>query len=130
MLGLLRKPPPISPMLEALEDRFCPAVGGTPGITLAIAYSMGQQVTLSGTVTDNVSVANLPVQITGAATGSTTTNASGQFNVQLTATALGNVTATVTDSTNATANAVALVQDSPPVITEFDVANLNFRRFS
>jgi hypothetical protein len=82
--------------LEALEGRHCPS---TIILTmdLSVAYHANRSVTFSGQVTDTPSPGGLTVQISGAATGTTTTDASGNYSVTLTATSLGVVQARTGD---------------------------------
>lgn len=62
-----------------------------------VSYGAGRQVTITGSVSDS-NVQGRAVVFTGAATGSTTCNANGEFSATLTASTLGTVTATVYDS--------------------------------
>jgi hypothetical protein len=68
----------------------------TPSLTLTVTYGAQRTVTLSGRVTDE-SPGGLTVNFTGAAAGSTVTNADGTFSLTLQASCLGPVTATTAD---------------------------------
>src|SRR4051794_36968142 len=77
------------PRLESLEGRLVPAT-----VTLnPITYGTGRQVTLSGTLSNTGNVAWQMIALGGQVSGTTMTNAQGQFSATLTASALGNVTA-------------------------------------
>jgi hypothetical protein len=107
MFSLLRRPSrtkaPSAPrparlFLEALEDRNSPST-----ITLNVAYAANRQVTYSGHVTGGTP--GQSVQISGAVSGSTTTNGNGDYSVTLTTDNLGQVSAQTTDGQSNTATA-------------------------
>ena len=127
MIGLRRRPSlqpnpaprrPVRPSLEALESRCSPST-----ITLNVAYVANQQVTLSGMVVLGVAdmrsgpVGGLTVQISGAATGTATTDPVGNYSVTLTASRLGQVQAKTSDGQSNTATATLTA--STPVILNF-----------
>lgn len=113
MFRLLRRPsrrpspPPRRPVrlsLEALEGRHSPSTI-TLNMDLSVAYHANRSVTFSGQVTNTSSPGGLTVQISGAASGTTTTDAGGNYSVTLTATSLGAVQAKTTDGTSNVATA-------------------------
>jgi hypothetical protein len=120
------KPSSFRPALERLEDRDCPST-----ITLSVAgYAANKQVTLTGDVSGPGSMNNLmggtgpawspaglTVQLSGAASGSATTDANGHFSVTLTATALDSVFASTTDNLSNTAS--VMLMDVAPQISNF-----------
>jgi hypothetical protein len=96
--------------VQQLETRDCPSAPIAPGASNAeghhqppsvTSFSVAQaghhDVRLTGSVSDDGGVSGLTVNFTGVVTGSTTTDADGDFFVVLTASALGTITATVTD---------------------------------
>jgi hypothetical protein len=141
MLSLLRRPSrkqapssprPVRLFLEALEGRDCPST-----ITLNVTYAANRQVILSGQVAASGSGARagsdtsgVTVQISGAASGTTTTNSGGSYSVTLTANSLGQVQAKTTDGLSNTATAILTV--GTPVIQNFGATKglLNYYTFS
>jgi hypothetical protein len=84
------------PRLEVLEGREVPAA-----LTLSVAYGMGRQITLSGTLSDHPNPSLQTITICGRANALAMTNMQGQFSVTVEANGLGTVSATAADhSTN------------------------------
>ncbi len=115
-----RKAPPVKqnlfrPMLEQLEDRYCPS---TISLNIMEISSSTKMVGLMGQVTNTPSPGGLTVQLGGEVNGTTTTNSSGYFTVGLQAAGLGTVTAQTTDGQSNVAQ-VTLTDPSPPQITQF-----------
>jgi hypothetical protein len=132
MLRLFRRPSrtkapssprPVRLLLEALEDRYCPS-----NITLNVSYAANRHVIFSGQVTPGS--AGLTVQISGAASGSTTTDANGNYSVNLTPTSLGQVMAKTSDGQSNTAGAA--LSASTPTIQNFGYTKgfLNYYTFA
>lgn len=147
MLGLFsrRRPsvsPPsrrIRPVLERLEVRDCPSTTSSdtlwyilntqpaatsstavaPTITLSVTYNQKRSVTLTGQVTD-AQPGGLRVTFSGQMTGTTVTDANGNYSYTADAAGLGTVSAQVTDAAGLTSNIaqVSLTSNSP-VITNF-----------
>jgi hypothetical protein len=135
MLGFLtgRAPKPKAPVrrpvrleIERLEARDMPSGGlpvidsggsaAPPALTLAVSYNTGKSITLSGQLTNVATVANQEIDITGVATGSTTTDTAGDYTITLTASGLGNVMATEPVSG---ATAAATLVDAMPMLMSF-----------
>jgi hypothetical protein len=90
-----------------------------PFITLSVTYGTQRSITLTGRVIDTAP-SGLTVWIGGAATGSTITDANGNFSVTLTAASLGTVTATTVNSWGMFSNTASVVlTDTQPVIQNF-----------
>jgi hypothetical protein len=90
-----------------------------PTLTLAVAYGAQRTITLSGQVTDAQAGA-CTVQFTGAATGSTTTNADGTYSLTVSASQLGTVQAVAQDPwAQSSAAAQVSVTSAAPSITNF-----------
>src|SRR5262245_46005439 len=89
-----------------------------PYITITgISYGHERSINISGEVIA-LNPAGLPVQISGAASGTTTTDANGNFNITLTASGLGTVSAQ-TVANGLTSNVVTeAFSASPPVIDQ------------
>jgi hypothetical protein len=104
--------PTFRPMLENLEERNCPT---TINVT-AMVVSTSKTVTFHGSVGDTQMPGGMIVQLSGVATGSTTTDANGNFSVQLTATALGTETAATTGASAST----TLTDPGAPLISLYD----------
>jgi hypothetical protein len=105
-----RSPRPVRLGLERLETRDCPST-----LTAQVTYGAGRSITIAGHLSDTSTPANQTVTITGKATGTITTNASGDYSKTLTATGLGDVYAKTSDS-----NVVDIVlTDTAPRITQF-----------
>ncbi len=86
-------PPRARPGVEALEPRYCPAA---PTLTLQVQELAGNQVRVSGQVTDEAP-ATVTVTFGGQVSGSTTPSASGSYSFTTTATGLGGVWAYAQD---------------------------------
>jgi hypothetical protein len=99
-------------VLEALEGRDCPST-----ISLSVAYGTQRNITLSGQVTNAAHPAGLTVQIAGVASGTTVTDANGNYSITLPAVQLGTVTAATTDGQSNTAQ--AMLAGAPPQIVNF-----------
>jgi len=119
MLGLLsrarRKSPParplrFRPMLEALEDRYCPST-----ITLTETVGNNSMVTFTGQVTNTPSPGGLTVQLSGIANGGAVTDANGNFSDTLQGTGPGQESAKTTDGLSN----VATVMVQMEAITDF-----------
>lgn len=124
MIGLFsrprRKAPPVKqssfrPMLEQLEDRYCPS---TISLGVMEMSNSSRMVELGGQVTNTPSPGGLTVQLSGEVTGTTTTNSGGYFFVTLQAAGLGTVYAATTDGQSNVAQ-VTLTDPSPPQINDF-----------
>lgn len=105
--------------LEQLEDRLSPATVGTTtpteSLTLNATYQQNKQVTLSGQLTGSTgAIANETIYLTGATTGSATTNSQGNYSVTLTASSLGSVYAASADGNSNTAQ-YTLVGGNPTI---------------
>jgi hypothetical protein len=111
------KPSSFRPMLERLEDRDCPS---TINVFIA-SYAANKQVTVRGFVNNTPSPGGLTVQLSGAVSGSTTTNDSGQFSATLTATALDKIFAATADGLSNTAQ--VMLWDPTPQISNFTVTS-------
>jgi hypothetical protein len=128
----LFSPRPVRLLLEPLEDRNSPST-----ITLNVAYAANHHVILSGQVTaggwgahTDGEWSGVTVQISGAASGSTKTDANGNYSVDLTASSLGQVQAKTADILSNTATAT--LTSNTPTIELFGVVAgpLNFYTFS
>jgi hypothetical protein len=104
--------PSFRPTLETLEERNCPT---TINVTAAVIPT-SKSVTFHGGVGGVQMPGGMIVQLTGVATGSTTTDANGNFSVQLTATGLGTETVSTTGATSQT----TLTDPGAPLISLFD----------
>jgi hypothetical protein len=111
LFGLLsrkhRRPRPVNlwrtqVQVERLETRDCPAA---PVITAfsAVPLNVGNQVDLSGSVTD-ANPASVALDFSGVTSGTTTANANGHFDFVAKARALGTVSAVAQDGQNLTSN--------------------------
>lgn len=134
MLGLYSSPRPASLTarshrlarigLEHLEDRTTPST-----LSLFVEYECNKTISLYGDLTDTSNPANRTITISGKASGSTTTDANGHFQITLNATELGQVTATADDG----ASASVTLEDAMIVIEDFvaieDMGFWNFRGY-
>src|SRR5262245_7139178 len=119
------RPPMARPRLEPLADRWIPAsmefttgpFAAPPALLLHARYGMGRTVTLSGDLVGVDDVSDITINISGKATGSTTTDVHGHYTITLQATALGIVTATTGDEQ---LSAQVTLTDEAPVITAFE----------
>jgi hypothetical protein len=101
-----------------------------PGLSLSLAYLTRNTVELSGTVTAQ-SPAALTVTFAGVVTGTTTTDASGKFNVSLDASGVGQIQATVTDVWGQVSDAASVnVTDTAPVISNFTAVNVGLHQWT
>lgn len=90
-----------------------------PYLTLSVAYGDEKQITLSGKVIDEAP-GGRTVTFNGAATGTTTTDANGNFSITLTATTLGTVGAYTMDPAGHPSNsATVTLTSTAPKITNF-----------
>ena len=115
-----RKAPPVKqssfrPMLEQLEDRYCPS---TISLSVMEISNSNKMVELGGQVTNTPSPSDLTVQLSGEITGTVTTNSSGYFYTVLPAAGLGTVYAATTDGQSNIAQ-VTLTDPMPPQIDQF-----------
>jgi hypothetical protein len=95
-------------------------MGTMPSIqNLSISYGRPGTVTLTGRVVDS-SAGGLNVNFTGAANGSTTTDAQGWFNVTLTQAKPGEIEAKVFNAWGLGATGSVFSANQPPVITALD----------
>ncbi len=101
--------------LESLEARDCPAA---PQImTFNASVLQGHTVLLSGTVMDE-NPSSVSITFSGVASGSTTANAQGQFQLQTTASQLGSVYAQALDNEQLTSTSVQRTLTCPaPTLT-------------
>jgi hypothetical protein len=119
----------VRPVLEWLEDRYCPTVPG-PGmaspvceiLNLTAVAGAGHTVQVSGSVVDQNPSACV-VNLSGVVSGSVSVEANGAFSTQVTATGLGQVTAVAQDnqqqiSSNQVSTQISAEQ---PVINNFAV---------
>jgi hypothetical protein len=91
-----------------------------PGVTLAISYGAGAQVTLTGHVTSQ-DPQDSKVSFSGPVTGWVQPNASGNFSYTAQASGIGTVQAIATDVWGqSSAAATVAVTDTAPIITDFD----------
>jgi hypothetical protein len=134
MFGLMnlfrqpRKPQPrpslrrtARPWLEQLESRD---VLSAPHITLSVTMNGLKSVTLSGDVTNTIAPAWQEVDFSGAATGSTYTDAKGHYSLTLNANSLGSVSAQATDVMQVQSDtAFATIFCAAPVISAFTASN-------
>jgi hypothetical protein len=96
----------------------------TPFISLSVTQNSGNRVTLSGHVTDP-SPSGLTVVIGGGASGSTTTDATGNYNVTVDTNTAAAITVYATDVWNQTSNTASATPGSsaptttPPTISNF-----------
>ncbi|WCK57360.1 hypothetical protein PP175_29660 (plasmid) [Aneurinibacillus sp. Ricciae_BoGa-3] len=92
-----------------------PDVASKAVITVPSNLQVGQTTTISGTVTDQYGnvVSNAPITLSGALTGSATTNANGQFSLSANVVQSGSISANVGGSsvtlTNSTGQAITSV---------------------
>ena len=107
--------PSFVPTLELLEGRDCPAA---PVInTFTAVQASGSQVVLSGTITDENPL-TVCMAFTGAATGSASVNANGQFSVTVALASIDEVHATATDENNLSSDTLTVTPaNSPPIVT-------------
>ena len=115
-----RKAPPVKqgsfrPLLEQLEDRYCPS---TISLNVMEMSNSTKMVGLMGQVTNTPSPSDLTVQLSGEVTGTVTTNSSGYFYTGLPAAGLGTVYAATTDGQSNIAE-VTLIDPMPPQIDQF-----------
>ena len=89
------------PALEVLEGRLCPSA--PPVLTLSATMGMGKTVVLSGTVADS-NPASVTITFSGAASGTTTANPSGNYSFTTQASSLGTVYAVGVDGNNLSSN--------------------------
>jgi hypothetical protein len=100
--------------LEQLERRDCPAA---PVITLSATVLPNHGVQLSGTVTDS-QPQGISVMFSGAASGTTTTDANGNYSFMTTNANLGQVSAVGVDQQQLVSNtAVANIAVAAPTLT-------------
>jgi hypothetical protein len=93
--------------------------GNGPTLTLACNQMANRQVRVYGTVSD-VNPANETVNFSGVISGSTTTDANGNYVFVATASTLGNITATATNASNITSNtAQTTLSNVAPIIENF-----------
>jgi hypothetical protein len=140
-----RKPQPRStprhtarPWLEQLERRDVPSgpgggfpttVGGQGSstgahLTLTVTMDGLKSVTLSGNVTNTFFPSSQEVDFTGAATGTTYTDASGHYSLTLNANNLGVVSAVATDLFGGQSDtASATIACAGPIISAFGASN-------
>jgi hypothetical protein len=126
MLGLFHKAPRraapparLRPrlFLERLETRDCPST-----LTMGVTYGQQGSITLSGTLTDEGPTNGVTVQISGVASGSTTTDANGNYTITLTAGALGTAKAATADGKSNVAS--VMLNWTAPVIQNFACVEL------
>lgn len=111
-----KSPRSYRPQLESLEDRWCPDASH---ITLYALVLSGHMVQLSGTITGE-HVAGFNVTFSGAASGSTTSDSSGNFSLTTSQANLGTVYASGIDgSAHATDTANATIAKTPPSLILF-----------
>jgi hypothetical protein len=125
MIGLLarfrRKSSPMRPrrshlLLEALESRYAPAAG--PVLMLNAQALVGHLVQLSGTLIDPLLPGGATVTFSGAASGTTVTDSTGNFSYLTSNASLGQVTAVGVDLLGQFSNtATASIPISAPTIT-------------
>ena len=103
--------------VEQLESRYCPAA---PVVTLTGVQELAtHRVQLSGHVTDEFN-SGLTITFSGAASGNTTTDSSGDFATNLNASQLGTLNANVSDQWSQAAQAATVtLTNSAPVIENF-----------
>ena len=102
------------PWLEALEDRWCPTA---PQITLSATVMANHAVMLAGQVTAG-QIQGLNITFSGAASGSATSNSSGDFSFQTSTATLGTVSAIGVDQYNQSSNtATATIAVAAPTIS-------------
>jgi hypothetical protein len=102
---------------SSLQVHTVPTSG--PTLTLACNQQANRQVRVYGTVSD-ANPANETVNFSGVISGSTTTDANGNYVFVATASALGTITATATNSGNITSNpAQTTLTNVPPAINNF-----------
>ena len=107
--GPRRQPRALLFGLQRLDTRDCPSAPINPGAggeghnhppsvtSFSVSQAGHHDVQLTGSVSDDGAVSGLTVSFSGVVSGSTSTNADGDFLCVLTASALGSITATVTD---------------------------------
>jgi large repetitive protein len=101
-----------------------------PTLTMNLAYGANKTVILSGKVTD-AQAGGMVVTFSGVATGTTTTDANGNYSVTLTPTALGQITATTTDVWGLSSAAASVtVTNTAPTITLVATQHGNIWTFS
>jgi hypothetical protein len=95
-----------------------------PSLNLTLLYLNQNKLLLTGTVTAP-SRGGLTVTFAGVATGSTVTDANGNFSATVSASGTGNINATVTDAWGQVSNPATVAVDSnPPVISNFGGGNV------
>ena len=87
-----------------------------PTITLASAYSSAYGVTLTGAVT-GIDAAGATVTISGVASGSVTTDGSGNFTLATSFWSPGSIFASAVDSWGQSAGSAGVTVDSPPTVS-------------
>jgi hypothetical protein len=97
--------------LECLEGRINP----TPVLSNISAHYVNNQMVLTGQLQDD-SLANNTIQISGAATGRTTTDASGNFTFTAGENTLGQLTIVGVDANSQTSDAYYLNVQAPPIV--------------
>jgi hypothetical protein len=83
-------------------------------LTLLVAYGSGTTITLSGNLSNTATPSGQTINITGKASGSTTTDSNGNYSVTLQASGLGNVYAQTADGSSNQAS-VTLTDTAPRV---------------
>lgn len=102
------------PRVDELETRLCPAGSS---LSLSAQVLPGHMVQLSGTV-HGAKVADVTVNFSGAAVGSTTTDANGAYSYTTSSANLGSVTAVDLDSNgNPIATAKSAIAVADPAVT-------------
>jgi hypothetical protein len=87
-------------------------------LTMSVSYGAGTSITLSGSLSDTSQYAGQTIVISGKASGTTVTDANGNFSVTLNASGLGLVFAVTQDGSSNIASVT--LTDTPPSITEFN----------
>jgi hypothetical protein len=107
-----------------------PQQNEAPFITItSVEKGPNKQITVSGQVYDE-NPGGLTVTLTGAASGTTTTNSSGAYSVNLTANLLGGLYARTVDSQGLQSNvAEYLITNTKPVITAFNYEYLGQNKY-
>jgi hypothetical protein len=101
-----------------------------PGVSLSLAYVTRNQVDLYGSVSAQ-SPGGLTLTFAGVVTGTTTTDASGHFDVVESATGVGQVQATVTDVWAQVSDPASVTISRPtPVISTFAATNVGLHQWT